>query len=143
VLRYVYRRGQCDPPHTYVSRPTKSFELAPFFDPDAPGRNIRVGLPVDVSLAGLRKFKKNVGFIISKELNKKLEGISGQEQDVLDNKADVKDGSIDIGFICSFSLPIITLCAFILLMIIVILLNLVFWWIPLLKICFPIPLKAK
>ncbi|HEX8723117.1 MAG TPA: hypothetical protein VF736_21040 [Pyrinomonadaceae bacterium] len=143
VLRYVYRRGQCDPPHTYVSRPTKSFELAPFFDPDAPGRQIRVGLPVDVSLAGLRKFKKNVGFIISKELNKKLEGISGQEQDVLDNKADVKDGGIDIGFICSFSLPIITLCAFILLMIIVILLNLVFWWIPLLKICFPIPLKAK
>lgn len=143
VLRYVYLRGRCDPPHLYVSRPTKSFELAPFFDPDAPGRDIRVGLPVDVSLAGLRKFKKNVGFIISKELNKKLEGIAGQEKDVLDNKADVKDGGIDIGFICSFSLPIITLCAFILLMIIVVLLNLVFWWIPLLKICFPIPLKAK
>jgi hypothetical protein len=143
VLRYAYRRGQCDPPHLYVSRPTRSFELAPFFDPDAPGRNIRVGLPVDVSLAGLRKFKKNVGFVISKELNKKLDGIAGQEKDVLDNKADVKDGGLDIGFICSFSLPIITLCAFILLMIIVILLNLVFWWIPLLKICFPIPLKAK
>lgn len=143
VLRYVYRRGQCDPPHLYVSRPTKSFELAPFFDPDAPGRNIRVGLPVDVSLSGLRKFKKNVGFIISKELNKKLEGIAGKEQDVLDNNASVSDGGIDIGFICSFSLPIITLCAFILLMIIVILLNIVFWWIPLLKICFPIPLAAK
>jgi hypothetical protein len=143
VLRYVYERAQCDPPHRYVSRPTESFELAPFFDPEAPGRNIRVGLPVDVSIAGLRKFKKNVGFIMSKELNKKLEGIRGKEKDVLDDDADVKDGGIDIGFICSFSLPIITLCAFILLMIIVILLNIVFWWIPLLKICFPIPLKAK
>jgi hypothetical protein len=143
VLRYVYERAQCDPPHLYVSRPTESFELAPFFDPDAPGRNIRVGLPVDVSISGLRKFKKNVAFLISKELNKKLEGIKGKEKDVLDNNASVSDGGIDIGFICSFSLPIITLCAFILLFIIVILLNIVFFWIPLLKICFPIPLKAK
>jgi hypothetical protein len=143
VLRYVYERAQCDPAHLYVSRPTESFELAPFFDPDAPGRNIRVGLPVDVSISGLRKFKKNVAFLISKELNKKLEGIKGKEKDILDNNASVSDSGLDIGFICSFSLPIITLCAFILLMIIVILLNLVFWWIPLLKICFPIPLKAK
>ncbi|HEX8556843.1 MAG TPA: hypothetical protein VF668_02010 [Pyrinomonadaceae bacterium] len=143
VLRYVYCRCRCEPPRLYVSRPTRSFELAPFFDPDAPGRNIRVGLPVDVSLAGLRKFKKNVGFIISKELNRKLEGVAGKEKDILDNNASVSDGGIDVGFICSFSLPIITLCAFILLMIIVILLNIVFWWIPLLKICFPIPLAAK
>ncbi|MCA1614976.1 MAG: hypothetical protein LC795_15255 [Acidobacteria bacterium] len=143
VLRYVYERAQCDPPHRHLSRPTRAFELAPFFDPDAPGRNIRVGLPVDVSIAGLRKFKKNVGFIMSKELNAKLESLKGQEKATLDNEADPQGVSIDIGWICSFSLPIITLCAFILLMIIVIVLNLVFWWIPLLKICFPIPLIAK
>ena len=144
VVRYVYERAQCDPPHLHVSRPTKAFELAPFFDPDAPGRNIRVGLPVDVSIAGLRKFKKNVGFIMSKELNRKLDSLKGQEKATLDNEASAsEDFTLDIGWICSFSLPIITLCAFILLMIIVILLNLVFWWIPLLKICFPIPLIAK
>lgn len=143
VLRYVYRRGQCDPPHLYVSRPTEAFELAPFFDPDAPGRNIRVGLPVDISIAGLRKFKKNVGFIMSKELNQKLDSLKGQEKNTLDNDAQPQSTQIDIGWICSFSLPIITLCAFILLMIIVIVLNLVFWWIPFLKICFPIPLIAK
>jgi hypothetical protein len=62
---------------------------------------------------------------------------------VLDKEASDSGLSFDIGFICSFSLPIITLCAFILLMIIVILLNFVFWWIPLLKICLPIPLFAK
>lgn len=143
VLRYAYERAQCDPAHVYVSRPTAPFELAPFFDPDAPGRNIRVGLPVDVSIAGLRKFKKNVGFIISKELQEKLKSFEGQEEKVLDKEASDSGLSVDIGFICSFSLPIITLCAFILLMIIVILLNFVFWWIPLLKICFPIPLFAK
>jgi hypothetical protein len=143
VLRYAYERAQCDPAHLYVSRPTAPFELAPFFDPDAPGRNIRVGLPVDVSIAGLRKFKKNVGFIISKELQEKLKTFEGQEEKVLDKEASDSGISVDIGFICSFSLPIITLCAFILLMIIVILLNFVFWWIPLLKICLPIPLFAK
>lgn len=143
VLRYVYERAQCDPPHRYVSRPTLPFELAPFFDPEAPGRNIRVGLPVDISIAGLRKFKKNVGFIMSKELNEKVEGLKGKEKATLDNDASTSSVGIDIGWICSFSLPIITICAFILLMIIVIVLNLVFWWIPLLKICFPIPLIAK
>jgi hypothetical protein len=143
VLRYVYERAQCVPPHRYVSRPTLPFELAPFFDPEAPGRNIRVGLPVDISIAGLRKFKKNVGFIMSKELNEKVESLKGQEKATLDNEAGSSSTNIDIGWICSFSLPIITLCAFILLMIIVIVLNLVFWWIPLLKICFPIPLIAK
>jgi hypothetical protein len=143
VLRYVYERAQCDPPHRYVSRPTLPFELAPFFDPEAPGRNIRVGLPVDISIAGLRKFKKNVGFIMSKELNEKVESLKGQEKAAFDNEAGASSTNIDVGWICSFSLPIITLCAFILLMIIVIVLNLVFWWIPLLKICFPIPLIAK
>jgi hypothetical protein len=52
--------------------------------------------------------------------------------------------SFELGFICSLSIPIITLCAFILLMIFVQLLNIVFWWLPFFKICFPIPtLKAK
>jgi hypothetical protein len=143
VLRCVYERAQCDPPHLYVSRPSAPFELAPFFDPDAPARDIRVGLPVDVSIAGLRKFKKNVAFMMSNQLRKKLDGIAGKEKDLLDNNASISDGGIDIGLICSFSLPIITLCAFILLMIIVILLNLVFWWIPLLKICFPLGLSIK
>jgi hypothetical protein len=140
VLRYVYERPQCDPPHQYVSQPTEPFELAPFFDPDAPGRPIRIGLPVDVSIGGLRKFPKNVAFMMSKELRNKMEGIS---KDMLKGDAPGGDGSFNIGHICSFSIPIITLIAFILLMIIAILLNIVFWWLPLLKICFPLKLSAK
>ena len=45
--------------------------------------------------------------------------------------------------ICSLSIPIITLCAFILLFIIVQLLNIVFWWIAFFKICLPIPVKSE
>ena len=35
------------------------------------------------------------------------------------------------------------ICAFILLMIIVFVLNIVFWWIPFFKICFPLNLKTS
>lgn len=45
---------------------------------------------------------------------------------------------------CSVSIPIITICALLLLMIIVNLLNIIFKWIPWFIMCFPIPgFKAK
>jgi hypothetical protein len=140
VLRYVYERPQCDPAHEYVSQPTDPFELAPFFDPDAPGRPIRIALPVDVSIAGLRKFPRNVAFMMSTELRNK---VSGLNKDMLKGSSPGPDGTFTIGHICSFSIPIIALIAFILLMIIAILLNIIFWWLPLLKICFPLKLSAK
>jgi hypothetical protein len=55
-----------------------------------------------------------------------------------------KDGDLDIGMICSLSIPIITLCALILLLVIVFLLDFVFHWVPWLIMCFPVPkLKGK
>jgi len=49
-----------------------------------------------------------------------------------------------MGTICSLSIPIITLCALILLMIIVSLLDFIFRWMPFLIVCFPLPkLTAK
>jgi hypothetical protein len=51
--------------------------------------------------------------------------------------------SFDIGLLCSFSIPIITICALIVLMIFVGLLNIVFWWMPFLRICLPIALPGK
>jgi len=140
VLRYVYERPQCDPAQQYVSQPTEPFELAPFFDPEAPGRPIRIALPVDVSIGGLRKFPRNVAFMMSSELRNKVNSIN---KGMLKGDPPGADGTFNLGHICSFSIPIITLIAFILLMIIAILLNIIFWWLPLLKICFPLNLKAK
>ena len=55
-----------------------------------------------------------------------------------------KSGELNIGMICSISIPIITLCALILLMIIVSLLDFIFRWIPWFIMCFPVPgLKGK
>jgi hypothetical protein len=142
VLRCVYERPQCGPLHPPVlSAPTEPFTLASFFDPDAPAREIRIQLPKDTTLAGLRKFKKNVQFLISDKLRQQM----GQSSDL--KKALEGDlgssASFNLGEICSFSIPIITLCAFIVLMIFIILLNIVFWWLPLLRFCLPLKLKAK
>ena len=47
----------------------------------------------------------------------------------------------DLGVLCSFSIPIITIVALFLLMIFVVLLNIVFWWLPFFRICFPVNVR--
>jgi hypothetical protein len=59
------------------------------------------------------------------------------------SEGEVDGPGIGIGMICSLSIPIITLCAFMVLMIFIALLNIIFWWMPFFKICFPIPMPAK
>ena len=78
--------------------------------------------------------------MMSSELRNKVNSIN---KGMLKGDPPGADGTFNLGHICSFSIPIITLIAFILLMIIAILLNIIFWWLPLLKICFPLNLKAK
>lgn len=144
-VRCVYERPTCGRYRVkpVVSPPTQPFRLASFFDPDAPIRPVRVTLPVDTSIAGLRKFPKNVSFLVSNELRKQASRVDGIDLDAL-NTGDLNDSSsFNLGMICSLSIPIITICAFILLMIIVFVLNIVFWWIPFFKICFPLNLKSS
>jgi len=140
VVRCVYERPRCRtlPLLSDASRP---FQLAPFFDPNAPARPLHIQLPFDTSPSALRQYKKNVAIAISDELKRQVGRIKGLTE--LQNN-DLDTPSLDIGMICSFSIPIITIVAFILLMIFVQLLNIIFWWLPFFKICFPVPsLKAK
>jgi hypothetical protein len=159
-MRCVYERPACGPLHNdVVSAPTGPFQLAGFFDPDAPARPIRIGLPIDTTPAGLRKFNKNTAFVMSDVLcgqMKRLKGMTFGDliRSVLPwplhKDLSVPDGGPctstagNFGTICSLSIPIITICALILLMIMVALLDIIFRWMPFLMICFPIPgLKAK
>ncbi|MDX6269648.1 MAG: hypothetical protein QOD28_871 [Acidobacteriota bacterium] len=157
VVRCVYERPECgpvDPP--VVSAPTCAFQLAGFFDPDAPARPIRIAMPLDTSPAGLRKFDKNTAFMISDMLCGQIDRAKGMSlgdlvRSVLPwplhkdlsapDKGPCKEpgGSLEFGMICSLSIPIITICALILLMIIVSLLNIIFSWLPYFLICFPLP----
>lgn len=139
VVRCVYLRPRCgrkSPP--VVSERSERFQLTSFFDADAPARHLRVALPVDTSPATLRKYNRNVAFVISDQLRKQMSRAASLK-DLMDGKAGPEEGGLSFSMICSFSIPIITICAFILLMIIVVLLNIIFWWLPLFRICFPVP----
>jgi hypothetical protein len=138
VVRCVYLRKDCPP---VVSAASEPFSIAAIHDPDAPARTIRIPMPVDISVNGLRNLKKNVGFVLSKELNARVQSLSGKKLKQID-EGDVSDGGIGLAEICTFAMPIIMICAMIVLFIFLVLLNIVFFWMPFLKICLPIP-KAK
>ena len=144
VVRCVYERPVCAGIHPpAVSAPSQAFQLATFFDPDAPARQIRIQMPVDTSVKGLRKFPRAVSFLISDQLRRQMSRIQGIKLEDLDNGDIGDEGGFSLGMICSLSIPIITICALILLMIIVFVLNIVFWWIPFFRICLPLKLKAS
>lgn len=155
VMRMVHERPDCAPfEGTLVSAPTEPFQLASFFDPDAPARPIRIGLPVDISPAGLRKFDRNTVFMMSDMLCGHIDRFKGitfgdlvlsvlpwpfhKDFDVK-GKGPCKDNGDALGVMCSLSIPIITICALILLTIIVSLLDFIFRWLPLFIVCFPVP----
>jgi len=161
-LRCVYERPSCGPLHDdVVSEPTEPFEVAGFFDSDAPARPIRIGLPIDTTPAGLRKFNKNTAFVLSDTLCGQVARMKSltfgdlvrsvlpwplhKDISVGEMKPCAKPaGGASFGTICSLSIPIITLCALMLLMIIVTLLDFIFRWMPFFMICFPLPgLKGK
>jgi hypothetical protein len=142
VLRCVYQRPECGPLHPdVVSEPTRKFRIAGFLDLDAPVRPIMISMPVGTGIKDLRKLRKNVSFLLSNELRTQMNRVTDLNAAL---KGQFADGQpLDVGLLCSFSIPIITICALIVLMIFISLLNIVFWWMPFLRICFPIPLKAK
>lgn len=141
VLRCVYQRPQCRPPHEDVLSPASDdFSIAPHFDFDAPHRRITISMPIDTSPAGLRKFPKNVSFLLSDQLKQQM----GRLKDMKSmTSGDFDNPGIDIGLVCSFSIPIITICALFVLIIFIYLLNIVFWWLPFFRICLPLGLKGK
>jgi hypothetical protein len=156
AIRCVLERPNCGtlaPP--LVSEATIAFQLAPFFDSDAPARPIRIGLPIDTTPAGLRKFDKNTAFVMSDTLCGQVGKFSGVSFGDLVLSVlpwpfhqDLPGGGGSTacqsgGMVCSFSIPIITIVALILLIIFVKLLDIVFFWMPFFQICLPLPNFTK
>lgn len=141
VARCVYERPGCEPWHGPVlSAPTPRFRLAPFLDPDAPARDVHIALPIATGAKDLRQFRKSVSIALSEQLQAQM-GRIGELKDVMDGKR--RDGEdLGVGLVCSFSIPIITLCALVVLMVFVLLLNIVFFWLPLLRVCLPVPKRG-
>ncbi len=157
VIRCAYLRCDCGPLKPAVlSTPSERFQMASFFDADAPARPIRIALPLDTSPAGLRKHPKNTAFLMSDQLCGQVQRAKGlgfvdlvrsvlpwplHKPLEVGGMGPCVGGSpqASLGMICSLSLPIITICALILLMIIVSLLDFVFRWLPYFVMCFPVP----
>jgi hypothetical protein len=161
VIRFVYLNRDCGPLHPpTLSDPTERFRMASFFDPDAPVRPIRITLPMDTSPAGLRKHGRGTAFVLSDMLCGQVQRAKGlgfvdlvrqvlpfplhKDIDIGDGGSCKGGSGLEIGMICSLSIPIITLCALILLIIIVTLLDFIFRWLPWFIMCLPVPgLKGK
>jgi hypothetical protein len=122
------------PPRLVWSRPSDPFTIAPWYEAgDAPPA--QVPLPNLADRAELKKLKPNVAFVMPESLFNLLKA---DPKKLRDGDAEAS-GGVAIQWICSFSIPIITLCAFIVLNIFLQLFNLIFQWLLYIKICLPLP----
>jgi len=160
VIRMVHINRDCGPLHPpTLSAASERFHLASYFDSDAPVRPIRITLPADTSPAGLRKHGRGTAFVLSDILCGQVQRAKALglidlicqvlpwpfHKDIdLGDGGPCRDSKNDVGMICSLSIPIVTLCALILLMIIISLLDFIFRWLPWFIACFPVRgLKGK
>lgn len=138
VRAFVRLKPECGCPARIVwSASTEPFVIAPWYEGSG-APPVRINLP-DVSDRNLlRSLKPNVSFAVPAALQNLL---SGNPKDLMEGKKP-PDAGITIGWICSFSIPIITICAFIVLSIFLSLFDLIFRWMAFIKICIPFPKKG-
>ncbi|HVZ20628.1 MAG TPA: hypothetical protein VG871_06180 [Vicinamibacterales bacterium] len=120
------------PTETIWSEYSDPFEIAPWYETAG-----LVGPPVPMpapSPSFFKSAKPNVSFVVPDTL---MNASNGSLSDLL--KGISPSNTPAISWICGFNIPIITICAFIVLSIFLSLLNIVFWWLPFVKICIPIP----
>jgi hypothetical protein len=132
------KRDDGCPPLLVWSEPSEPFAIAPWYE-NGGVAPVAVQMP-DLTRESVKALRPNVTFKLPKRLFNFLN--ENDPRDLLDGKG--KEGtSIGLDWICGFNIPIITICAFIVLFIFLALLNLIFWWLPFIRICFPIPSLKK
>lgn len=118
------------------SAPSAPFRIAAWYE--SAGRpHPPVPLPDPTNLRALAK--PNASFHVPANLMKAMQGAS------LSGMLKGSGGggpNITIDWICGFSIPLITICAFFVLNIFFSLLAIIFFWLPFFKICIPIPIPS-
>jgi hypothetical protein len=133
----VVRHPEC-PPHLVWAPWSDQFRILPWWAGDAPPT--RVSLPNTFDRQVLKSMKPGVSFALPPPLAKLL---NGDPKKLRDGEQSGGGGDFDIAWLCSFSIPIITLCAFIVLNIFLRLFDLIFKWMLFIKICIPIPKRRQ
>lgn len=121
------------PPETVWTPPSPLFEIIPWFESgETPPTVIELPAPTRDFMG---KLKPNVAFKVPEEIQQFMSGLK------LDALMDGKKPGLKLGFgmICGFSIPILTICAFIVLQIFLVLFHILFWWLPFIRICIPFP----
>jgi hypothetical protein len=142
-LKSVYRlrafvrvkRDDGCPPELIWSKPTELFKIVPWYETGLLPP-VQVVLP---SLGGdfLKNVKPNVSFVVPSDLSNLLQ--SNDPKKMVDGEGAKPSGGLQLDWICGFNIPIITICAFIVLNIFLSLLNIIFQWMFFIKICIPFP----
>lgn len=130
-VRLAAREG-C-PERTVWSAASEPFVIAAWYE-GAGAPPVQIALPDPSDRELLRSLKPNVAFTVPPAIANLL---NGPAKDLMEGKGSM--GNLGITWICSFSIPIITICAFIVLNIFLTLFNIVFGWMFFLKICLPLP----
>ncbi len=115
---------------------SEPFVIAPWYEGSG-APPVQVALPDATDRNLLRSLRPNVAFVLPPALHGLL---GGSPKDMLDGKGKT-DSSLTLGWICGFNIPIITICAFIVLNIFLSLFDLIFQWMFYVKICIPFPKK--
>ncbi len=138
--RYVLRafvRLKADavcPARTVWSDYSDAFVIAPWYEGGgAPPTQVALPDPSDKNV--LAQLKPNVAFTVPASMQDLL---AGDPSDLLEGKKPAGSG-LGLGWICSFNIPIITICAFIVLNIFLSLFDLFFRWMLFIKVCIPFP----
>jgi hypothetical protein len=122
------------PARTVWSDYSEPFTIAPWYD-GAGAPPVQVQLPDATDRNLLKSLKPNVAFVVPAALNNLL---GNKPDDFMEGNATAPP-SPDLQWICGFSIPIITICAFIVLNIFLSLFDLIFRWFLFIKICIPFP----
>jgi hypothetical protein len=124
------------PPHLQWSEPSEPFTIVPWWQSGG-GPLHTIALP-DIDSDTVKKIVPNVAFAVPPGLAALLR--KNSLKGFLEGSVDRSNGG-GIQWICSFSIPIITICAFIVLNIFLTLLHIVFQWLFYIKVCLPYPSK--
>lgn len=135
-MRAFVRIDDCPgcPPRIVWSGPSRPFRIKPWFA-SGDGRPIQIEMP-SLTDESLRNMKPNVAVKVPPSLQQHMDRMN--LSDLLDGKH--TKTTVSLGMICGFSIPIITICAFIILQIFLGLLNIVFFWLAFVRICIPFPI---
>jgi hypothetical protein len=137
IRAFLRVKPECGcPARTVWSRYSERFTIAPWYEGGGAASPALVPLPDVTDRDALKKLKPNIAFVVPAKLNNLF---NRDAADLAEGKGGEPPGNPDLQWICAFSIPIITICAFIVLNIFLTLFDLIFRWLLFIKICIPFP----